>query len=206
MQESDPDEHTMAQDSSRPEFWESRYRDQVTPWDAGRVPARLVAYAREMRPGARVLIPGCGSGYEAYFLAEAGFDVLAIDFSPTAVATARSNLGCFADRVQLADFFEFDAGQPFDVLFERAFLCALPRKMWPDYPTRTADLLAPDGRIAGYWFFDDRPKGPPFGTSAEELQALLGPRFERASDEPVVDSIPVFAGKERWQVWNRAGP
>jgi len=28
--------------------------------------------------------------------------------------------------------------------------------------------------IAGYWFFDDNPKGPPFGTSAAELQGLLG--------------------------------
>lgn len=193
----------MAQDSSRADFWETRYRDHVTPWDAGRVPARLQQYAREMKPGARVLIPGCGSGYEAYFLAEAGFDVLAIDFSPAAVAAARANLGCFGDRVQLADFFAFDAGAPYDVMFERAFLCALPRKMWADYARRTAELLAPRSVIAGFWFFDDNPKGPPFGTSEAELQGLLGPRFARTSDEPVGDSIPVFQGRERWQVWRK---
>lgn len=196
----------MAQDSSRPDFWETRYRDHVMPWDAGRVPARLQRYAREMKPGARVLIPGCGSGYEAYFLAEAGFDVLAIDFSPAAVEVARANLGCFADRVQLADFFTFDVDAPFDVMFERAFLCALPRKMWADYPRRTSELLAPEGVIAGYWFFDDNPKGPPFGTSEAELQALLGERFARTSDEPVDDSIPVFQGRERWQVWKKTAP
>lgn len=196
----------MAQDSSRPDFWETRYRDHAMPWDAGRVPARLQQYAREMKPGARVLIPGCGSGYEAYFLAEAGFDVLAIDFSPAAVEVARANLGCFADRVQLADFFGFDAGAPYDVMFERAFLCALPRKMWADYARRTAELLAPGGVIAGYWFFDENPKGPPFGTSEAELQALLGSRFTRTSDEPVGDSIPVFQGRERWQVWKKTTP
>jgi len=195
----------MAQDSSRPDFWETRYRDHVTPWDAGRVPARLVQYAGEMKPGARVLIPGCGSGYEARFLAAAGFDVLAIDFSPAAVEAAQRNLGCFADRVQLADFFTFDAGAPFDVMFERAFLCALPRRMWPDYPERTAELLTPDGMIAGFWFFDDNVKGPPFGTSIEELHALLGTRFERISDEPAADSIPIFVAKERWQVWKKTG-
>lgn len=193
----------MAQDSSRPDFWETRYRDHVTPWDAGRVGQHLQDYARTLKPGTRVLIPGCGSGYEAYLLAEAGCDVLAIDFSPAAVDAARQNLGPFADRVQLADFFGFDAGAPYDVMVERAFLCALPRKMWAPYATRSAELLGTSGVIAGYWFFDDNPKGPPFGTSEAELQALLGDAFTRTVDEPVTDSLPVFAGRERWQVWSR---
>lgn len=193
----------MAQDSSRADFWETRYRDHVTPWDAGRIGQHFQRYVHQMKPGARVLIPGCGSGYEAYTLAEAGFDVLAIDFSPAAVEAAQRNLGRFADRVQRADFFAFDAGAPFDVMVERAFLCALPRKMWAAYAARVPDLLTPQGVIAGYWFFDDYPKGPPFGTSEAELQSLLGGRFTRIADEPVTDSIAVFQGRERWQVWAR---
>jgi len=31
---------------------------------------------------------------------------------------------------------------------------------------------------------------------------LLGERFDRVSDAAVGDSIPIFAGKERWQVWS----
>ena len=31
----------MAQDSSKPDFWDTRVRQNVTPWDAGRVPAAL---------------------------------------------------------------------------------------------------------------------------------------------------------------------
>ncbi|MBX9630912.1 MAG: methyltransferase domain-containing protein [Burkholderiales bacterium] len=193
----------MAQDSSRPDFWETRYRDHVTPWDAGRVGRNLQDYARSLKPGTRVLIPGCGSGYEAHLLAEAGCDVLAIDFSSAAVEAAQKNLGHFADRVRLADFFAFDAGAAFDVMIERAFLCALPRKMWAAYAARTAELLGDTGVIAGYWFFDENPKGPPFGTSPEELQALLGDAFSRIVDAPVADSLPVFAGRERWQVWAR---
>lgn len=193
----------MAQDSSRPEFWEIRYQNQATPWDAGRVPLRLQQYARTLPAGARILIPGCGSGHEAHFLADAGFDVLAIDFSPAAVAAARANMGAFAERVQLADFFACEVPRPFDVMIERAFLCALPRKLWPDYAARTAEVLGPGGLIAGFWFFHDAPKGPPFGTSEAELHALLEARFERIEDEPVTDSIPVFQGRERWQVWRR---
>lgn len=193
----------MAQDSSLPDFWETRYRDHVTPWEAGRVPLRLQRFACELTPGARILIPGCGSGHEALLLSEAGFDVLAIDFSQAAVDLARSNVGRFADRVQLADFFAFDAGDGFDVMIERAFLCALPRALWPDYATRAAQMVRPGGTITGFWFLGDTLRGPPFGTSESELLALLGGSFERETDEAVSDSLAVFAGRERWQSWRR---
>lgn len=193
----------MAQDSSKPDFWESRYRDNFIPWDAGRVPDSLRQYLPRLRAGARILVPGCGSAHEARYLAENGCAVLAIDFSAAAVELARETLGEFGNIVQLADFFAFDPGKPFDAIYERAFLCALPRRMWADYGKRCAELLKPDGVIAGFFFFADTPKGPPFGTSAEELDALLGRAFERIEDSPVTDSIEVFAGKERWQVWRR---
>ena len=167
------------------------------------MPAALRDYEPEIARGARILIPGCGSGYEAAYLAGRGFDVLAIDFSAGAVAAARNNLGTLENIVRLADFFDFDYGTPYDVIYERAFLCALPRKMWGAYSDRCAELLKPDGVIAGFFFFADSPKGPPFGTSPAELDALLKPHFERIEDRAVADSIDVFAGKERWQVWRR---
>lgn len=190
-------------DSSLPDFWDQRYETNVTPWDAGRVPDALRAHLRDLPPGARVLVPGCGSAYELYYLLENGFDALAIDFSPPAVERAKRNAGCFADRIVLADFLDFDHGSGFDVIYERAFLCALPRKMWPAYAQRTAQVLRPGGTIGGFFFFDDNPKGPPFGTSDAALHELLDPHFERIQDEAVSDSIPVFQGKERWQMWRR---
>lgn len=193
----------MAQDSSEADFWETRYRDGVMPWDAGKVPADLRAWLPKVNAGARILIPGCGSAHEAYYLAENAFDVLAIDFSPAAVELAQRNRACFDDIVRLADFFEFDAGTGFDLIYERAFLCALPRKMWQRYAERCAQILRPGGAIAGFYFFGDSPKGPPFGTSAAELDALLDPPFTLEEDRPVRESIAVFAGRERWMVWRR---
>ena len=78
------DAASMAQDSSRPEFWDTRYREHVTPWDAGGVPTDLRAFARTLAAGTRALIPGCGSGHEVIYMVESGLDVLAIDFSPQA--------------------------------------------------------------------------------------------------------------------------
>lgn len=188
----------MAQDSSKPDFWETRYRDRVMPWDAGRVPRALVDFLPRLQPGARVLIPGCGSAYEARLLAEHGMDVLAIDFSPAAVAQARALLGPHAAIVQEADFFAFDPGGLFDFLYERAFLCALPPKMWPAYAARMPQLIKPGGLLAGFFFFDDAPRGPPFGIGEQALRDLLMPPFALEAQRAVTDSIAVFQGKEQW--------
>lgn len=194
------------EDAAQPEFWEKRFRENFTPWDAGRVPATLAQFLTTETGGQRVLIPGCGSGYEVRAFAEAGFETLAIDFAPAAVDRARKTLGPLAHRVRFADFFDFDPGAPFDLVYERAFLCALPRRIWPRYAPRVAELLRPGGRLAGFFYFDEGERGPPFGLKSGELEALLGGRFDRIADSPVGDSIPIFAGKERWQVWARADP
>jgi len=193
----------LAQDSSKSDFWESRYRDHTTPWDAGKVPDTLRDYTKRIKSGSRILIPGCGSAYEAGYLAENGFDVLAIDFSPAAVELAKKNLSRFGDIVRLADFFEFDYGKPYEVIYERAFLCALPPRMWPQYAPRMAQLLRPGGELAGFFFFRETEKGPPFGTTPEALHALFDLHFELVEDKAVTDSIPVFQDAARWQVWRK---
>lgn len=193
----------MAQDSSLPEFWETRYRGAVTPWDAGRAPADFRRFAAGYAGERRALIPGCGSAYEARLLGEEGWSVTAIDFSPAALEAARLTLGPFAACAVEADFFRFDAGAPWPVVYERAFLCALPRRIWRDYAGRAARLLAPGGLLAGYFYFDENLRGPPFGAAPDELAMLLGGDFELAEDRPVADSLPVFQGKERWMVWRR---
>jgi len=191
------------EDAAQPEFWEKRFRENFTPWDAGRVPEALGQFLKTEPRGQRVLIPGCGSGYEVRAFAEAGFETLAIDFAPAGVERARRTLGPLAHLVRLLDFFEFDFAQPFDLIYERAFLCALPRRVWPAYAPRGAELLRPGGRLAGFFFFDEGERGPPFGLKQGELQSLLRERFDLAADSAVGDSIPIFAGKERWQVWAR---
>ena len=189
------------EDAAQPEFWERRFRENFTPWDAGRVPSVLEKFLGTEPRGQRILIPGCGSGYEVRAFAEAGFETLAIDFAPAAVERAQRILGPLAHLVRLADFFEFDFARPFDLVYERAFLCALPRSVWPRYAPRVSQLLRPEGRLAGFFYFDDGEHGPPFGLKAGELEGLLGEHFERITDAAVADSIPIFAGKERWQLW-----
>ena len=191
------------QDPSLPDFWDHRFRGRVTPWDAGRVPAELAAFVRGSDRPRRVLVPGCGSGWDVRHFAEAGWDVTGLDFSAEAIAAARANVGPFADRLVPGDFFAFAFEAPFEVIYERTFLCALPRRLWPDYAARVGALLVPGGILAGFFYFADEPRGPPFGTTPAALLALLDPHFALEEDREVADSIPLFRDRERWQVWRR---
>jgi SAM-dependent methyltransferase len=190
-------------DPRTPGFWDERFEHDFTPWDFKGVPQALRDFvARDSAPRT-VLIPGCGNGYELVCLSEAGWDATAIDFSPAAVSRARAQVGPWARRVVEADFFAWQPRQALDLIYERAFLCALPPAMRPQVAARWAELLAPGGELAGFFFFGTSPKGPPFGIARAELEALLRPHFELVEEGEVVDSLPVFGGQERWMVWRR---
>lgn len=186
-----------------PDFWCKRFGEGTTPWDAGKVPNALADFIARQPAPLNTLIPGCGSAWEAVHLAERGWPVTALDFSPAAVARARAVLGSAAVDLVCADFFTFTPAAPYQLIYERAFLCALPRKLWADWGRRVAELLPSGGRLAGFFFLCEQPKGPPFGILPAELDALLSANFERIEDAAVDDSIPVFSGRERWQVWQR---
>lgn len=207
----------------RPElaaFWDQRFRSGTTPWEAGQAPRELREFALAYPPATagdrtaatgsaptdppRVLIPGCGSAWDAAWFDRQGWDTTALDFSAAAIETARATLGdCWRGTLLRADFFSFAAGTTYDLIYERAFLCALPRHRWPDYARRVAELLSSGGLLVGYFFFSGEPKGPPFGILPEQLDSLLAPHFVRRADRPVAESLPVFAGRERWQIWQR---
>ena len=191
-----------SRDPLAPAFWDERFTRGFTPWDRGGVPDALCDFVARSRP-MTTLIPGCGAAYELAFLSEAGWDARAIDFSPAAVAAGRAAVGAWAGRIEEADFFTWQPHAPLELIYERAFLCALPRKMWTRVAARWAELLAPGALLAGFFFFDDVPKGPPFGMASGQLDELLSSNFSRVEDAGVSDSIPVFEGKERWMVWRQ---
>lgn len=195
---------SILEDPATPAFWDIRFREKRTPWDAGSTPPALERYLAEASGGGRVLIPGCGSAYEARTFSEKGYEVLAIDFSAAAVERAKAELGAWHGAVMLGNFFAYDFGEkPFDIIYERAFLASLPRTRWRDYARRVAELLRPEGKLIGFFVYGDTQAGPPFYLRPGELVGLLGEKFERMEEAAVATSVPVFSGKERWEVWIR---
>jgi len=192
-------------DSSHPDFWDARYRAGRMPWDAQGVPSSLIDFLRRQPKPGRALIPGCGFAYEVRSLHEAGWDVTAIDFSPAAVSRASLLLEELSGRVRIADFFRDELPGDFDLIYERTFLCSLPLSLWPDYAERTATLLRPGGVLAGIFFYGDDPEPPPHPLTPATAERLLGHHFRLIEDRPIPadQTLPVYGGAERWQVWQR---
>lgn len=192
-----------SRDPLSPQFWDERFERAFTPWERGGVSLALRRFVAAAGRPLVALAPGCGTAHELALMCEAGWDATAIDFSPEAVTRARALAGPWADRIVQADFFTYAPARPLDLVYEQAFLCAMPRERWDAVARRWEALLAPDGLLAGYFYFDDAAKGPPFGISPARLDELLRNGFECIADEAVEDSIPVFAAKERWMVWRK---
>lgn len=108
---------------SEVESWDERYRKRETPWDTSRPSGELVRVVAEDRvPPGRALELGCGTGNNAVWLAQQGFDVTAVDLSPLAIEHARRRAESAGVRVHLlaADVLEPpDLGEPFAFFFDR---------------------------------------------------------------------------------------
>jgi SAM-dependent methyltransferase len=191
-------------DSNQPEFWTVRYAAGKTPWDFGGVPSALKSFLERSSVPGRILIPGCGSGYEVQVFHAAGYDVSAIDFSPAAVDQAKRVLGVLAERIILGDFFTYDFGERrFDLIYERTFLCSMSPSRWLEYVDRMADLLVPGGRLIGVFLYGQRPSsGPPFPLTDADAK-LFERHFQLVRSEAVTDSLPLFRDMERWQEWRK---
>ena len=198
---------------SHPEFWNSRYLGGQTPWDFGGVPADLQKFLRRKPKGSspvtrrHVLIPGCGAGYEIKAFAAAGFDVTALDLSVAAVARARKLAGtALARHIFAGDFFQYDfPAATFDLIYERTFLCSILPDRRAAYCDRVAQLLKYRGTLLGYFYYQKTAlaDGPPFGFDWGAADDLFARYFLLGKDAPVSDSLPIFAGRERWQEWHR---
>ncbi|RMH00996.1 MAG: methyltransferase domain-containing protein [Planctomycetota bacterium] len=186
--------------------WRRRYREGHTPWDLGRAHPELVrrlaaGELRPPRPGARALVPGCGRGWDAAALAEAGWQVTAADVVEElreAVEALLGSGGGFLARDVLEPTFP---EQPFDLLFDHTFFCALQPRRRPDFGRLARRAVAPGGLLVSLVFPLDRPAaegGPPFGMCPADLRAALGPEFVLETDEPVPGRFGGRAWDSRW--------
>jgi hypothetical protein len=192
-------------DSSQPGYWSQRYASGQTPWTCHDVPQNLTTFLRRTSSGSRILIPGAGADPEAIrAFSKAGHEVTAIDFSPVAVEQAKNALGTLAEKLTLGDFFDFDLGaRSFDIVYERTFLCSLSPRIWEGYASRVAELLRGGGKLVGFFFYGNESDPPPHPLSDKRALDLFDSQFELVRDEAVSDSLPMFAGTERWQEWRR---
>ncbi len=173
--------------------WNQRYTEGDTPWDLDAPPPALLRVIAAAPRGLRVLVPGAGRGLDAIAWAEAGHEVVAIDFAPLAVASMRERVAArgVAIEVLQADIFQLPealAGT-FDRVWEQTCFCAIPVERRGDYVRSMASVLRPGGCLVGLLWNHGRPGGPPYDVRREDVEALFPPLFTVDRIEAVPDSI-----------------
>jgi SAM-dependent methyltransferase len=157
--------------------WEQQYQTGRTGWERGAVNPALTGFLTDgaLRPG-HILIPGAGRSPEPRVLADAGFTVVTVDVSPSAVAAQQKLLAGTSGRALLADLFAWRPEQPFDAIYDQACLCALPPALVPDYAARLAQWLRPGGVLVELFLQRDTEGGPPFHCDLARMREVFPDR------------------------------
>jgi trans-aconitate methyltransferase len=156
--------------------WEQAYQNGKTGWDRGDVSHNLLHWLEEQQlQPCRILIPGCGNSYEALHLATQGFEVVAIDIAPTAIANLNKALAdnqLTAETVS-ADFFNWTPTTPFDAIYEQTSLCALPLDQWQAYEQCLYHWLKPNGKLLAQFMQTNEAGGPPYHCDIADMRELF---------------------------------
>jgi SAM-dependent methyltransferase len=193
----------------QPDYWDTQYRRGDIRWDIGQ-PALafvdLLAGPAAPPPG-RLIVLGCGRGHDALLFARAGFDVLGIDFAPTALDAARAAAAQagLAVRFEQQDIFELPTtwDGTFDYVLEHTCLSALPPARRPAYAAVVRRLLAPNGRYIALFFTHGHPGGPPFDIDLPEIRRLFTPSFAIETIGPPARSVSARLGQETFALLRR---
>jgi len=115
-------------------------------------------------------------------LAAAGCDVVAIDYTPAAVALTRQRLAARQLRAELvqADVLAWRPALPLAAVYEQTCLCALHPDHWTAYAAQLHAWLRPGGRL--FALFMQAPRdgggegfivGPPYHSHVHAMRALF---------------------------------
>ncbi len=179
-------------------FWNAQWQSEPTGWDIGHPAPAIKGYIDQYtNKDAAILIPGCGSAYEAEYLLAQGFtNIHLIDIAPAAVELLQQKFAGHPEiHVACTDYFHH-VGK-YDLIIEQTFFCAIAPERRGEYAAKAADLLREKGRIAGLLF--DRKfeqPGPPFGGCPCEYKPVFEPYFDLKVMAKCDNSIAPRAGTE----------
>lgn len=161
---------------STEEEWEGRYQRGETGWDRDGVNPLLHEWlVSSLSPDNKILIPGCGHGYEVIELARLGFQVTGIDIAATPVARMRRELEdeeLQADIIQ-TDMFDYNPDTSFDAIYEQTSLCAIHPEQHSDYEKKLYSWLRPGGSLYALFMQTGVEGGPPFHCDVTDMRELF---------------------------------
>ena len=175
-------------------LYDAAARGQATvPWDREAPQALLVEWARDRTfAGGRALVVGAGLGMDAEFVAGLGFDTVAFDIAPSAVAAARTRFPDSRVDYRVADLLdppaEWSGG--FDFVFESLTAQALPEPQRGRAIRKVGPFVAPGGTllVVSYAREEGEPAdGPPWPLVRPEVDAFATDGIEPVRVERLDD-------------------
>ncbi len=201
----------MTLDVNSADKWEADYQRRTDGWDlAGPTPAlKRIAASGRFQPG-KMFVPCAGRGHDAREFARHGFQVTAVDFSPSAVDAMREMADPGAPiEIMQHDMFKLprEMDGKFDYVLQYTCFCAIDPNRRQEYADMIARLLKPGGTYIDLAFpLDGRPGGPPFAVSDQEIVGLFrGKGFDLVSREKLDDSISPRRQAEELLVFRKRG-
>ena len=188
-----------------PKYWQNRYETNDDIWDVGEITTPLKEYIDQIEDkSVKILIPGCGNGYEFEYLINNGFEnSFVIDYAQIPIDNLKKRMpNCDARHLIQSDFFEHEG--TYDLIIEQTFFCALNPDLRSKYVQKMLSLLSPKGKLIGLFFqFPLTEAGPPFGGSKEEYLKLFSTNFEIKTLETAYNSIKPREGKELFFIFTK---
>ncbi|HEV8670244.1 MAG TPA: methyltransferase domain-containing protein [Candidatus Limnocylindria bacterium] len=163
-------------------FFELLYRFGRPRWDTGITPPELVDLVART-PAGRAVDLGCGTGTNAVYLAERGWEVTGIDFSSLAVDRARRrarDAGTSRVRFLRADVTELPDLGTFDLAYDIGCLHAVPARRRTRYAAWLAASLR-SGAPYLLYAFTATDRGP--GIARADVERLFAESFELERSE-----------------------
>ena len=185
------------------DFWENIYKNNDTGWDLGGVTPIFSDMAHELKPG-KLIILGCGRGYDAITFAKQNFDVTAVDFAPSAVKFLEGL--CLINKVKVNiiqdDIFSLNEKfkNNFDFVIEQTCFCAIDPNRRNEYEQLVYNILKYNGSLIGTWYPLDKKLddgGPPYGVSISRLKSIFQKNWVIDKESYSDRSVRSRRGKEK---------
>jgi SAM-dependent methyltransferase len=188
-----------------PKYWQNRYETNDIAWDTGKITTPLKEYIDQIEDKSiKILIPGCGNGYEFEYLINNGFEnSFVVDYVQNTIDNLKKRMpNCNPKQLIVSDFFEHEGS--YNLIIEQTFFCALNPEIRAKYVQKMLSLLSPKGKLIGLFFqFPLTEVGPPFGGSKEEYLTLFSADFNIKTLETAYNSIKPREGNELFFIFTK---
>lgn len=196
----------MQEHNKASEFFEEIYKKHENnheniPWARKDVNPLLQTYLDngEEHKG-KALVIGCGLGDDAYALDKAGYDVLAIDVSQTALDIAQKRFADSGIRFEKQDILDMPQKyfENFDFVFEALTIQSLPRELREKMISAVANTVAKGGNLLVVAHqYNGNNDGPPWPLTHEEISLFKAYGMKEQSLELIDDMSEVSNVKFR---------